>query len=144
MVRRSDFDRVGGFREIRPLLEDRDLWTRLACAGVRFAHVAEPKPRYRVHAGSRNSLDLEVRLGELPILDFLSRHWESLDRERAGRARVRARYNYVAVSELLGRAGHAAAARRIGVLSLKHARRAGELVESALLVLRPGRTSLAR
>ena len=144
MVRRTDFDRVRGFREIRPLLEDRDLWTRLACAGVRFAHAAEPRPRYRVHVGSRNTIDLEVRLGELPILDLLPGHWRPIDGGREKRARVRARYNYVAVSEMLGRAGNAAAARRIGLLSLKHARRAGEVVESALLVLRPGRTSFAR
>jgi glycosyltransferase involved in cell wall biosynthesis len=144
MVRRADFDRIGGFREIRPLLEDRDLWTRLACAGVRFAHLAEPCPRYRIHAGSRNTIDLEVRLGELPILDFLLRQWKSVDPSRADAARTRARYNYVAVSELLGRAGRKAAARRVGIRSLKHARRAGEIVESALLVLRPGRTSFAR
>jgi hypothetical protein len=87
---------------------------------------------------------LEVRLGELPILDFLFAHWSSIDSPRAGTARTRARYNYVAVSELLGQAGHAAAARRVGMRSLKHARRAGEVMESALLVLRPGRTAFAR
>jgi glycosyltransferase involved in cell wall biosynthesis len=144
MVRRADFDSVGGFREVRPLLEDRDLWARLACSRTRFAHVAEPRPRYRIHAGSRNTIDLEVRLGELPILDYLLRHWKSVDPSRARTARTRARYNYVAVSEQLGRAGRGAAARWVGMRSFKHARRAGEVVESALLVLRPGRTSFAR
>jgi glycosyltransferase involved in cell wall biosynthesis len=54
MVRRKDFIKSGGFRDL-PVLEDWDLWIRLRLEGAQIGQA--PKALYRVHvrAASRNS-----------------------------------------------------------------------------------------
>ncbi len=52
MVRRSAFDRAGGFNEAQLMVEDWDLWLRLAASGCRFAAVSEALTRYRWRADS--------------------------------------------------------------------------------------------
>ncbi|WP_166790859.1 glycosyltransferase [Cryobacterium mannosilyticum] len=59
-VRRSDYVRVGGFRGGLDLLQDYDLWLRLASEG-RFAYIDHPVVEYRKHAFnlSRDYVDLD-------------------------------------------------------------------------------------
>lgn len=59
LVRREQFLRVGGFRDL-PVLEDWDLWLRCYCDGADLA--AAPSAVYVVHvrAGSRNTDDARV------------------------------------------------------------------------------------
>lgn len=53
LVRRSTAIAVGGYRNI-DMLEDWDLWVRMARAGARFKPCPEAKLLYRRHADSRN------------------------------------------------------------------------------------------
>lgn len=53
-VRRSQFLRVGGFREL-PILEDWDLWQRCYLDGATILPCPEAIYRVNVHQGSRNS-----------------------------------------------------------------------------------------
>lgn len=53
MVRREKALEVGGFREL-PLLEDWDLWLRMARNGARFKPVPDARLYYRQVSGSRN------------------------------------------------------------------------------------------
>lgn len=52
LMRRSLFDKVGGFTESQTLVEDWDLWLKAAVAGAGFAAVREPVTLYRWRAGS--------------------------------------------------------------------------------------------
>ncbi len=54
---RESFNRVGGFRPHTPPCDDRDLHLRLACAGVRFHHLAAPLYQMRRFAGSLSKRD---------------------------------------------------------------------------------------
>jgi glycosyltransferase involved in cell wall biosynthesis len=53
LVRPSAFWRVGGFR-VLPMLEDYDLWLRMAHSGARFVHNPARLAVYRIRRGSRN------------------------------------------------------------------------------------------
>ena len=52
MMRRSVFERAGGFNEAQPMVEDWDLWLRLAASGCQFAALSEALTRYRWRADS--------------------------------------------------------------------------------------------
>jgi glycosyltransferase involved in cell wall biosynthesis len=70
LIRRSWFDRVGGFDVSLPFCEDLDLWWRLAAAGCTMQWTKRIVGRYRIHGEnmSRSVLDhLQWRL------DLLSR-----------------------------------------------------------------------
>lgn len=57
LMRRADFDAVGGFDEACKLgLEDADLWVRFLAQGKIGVFVPEPLLRYRRHGRTRNSL----------------------------------------------------------------------------------------
>jgi len=55
LVRRSAFERVGGFDEGLSLAEDLDFWIRLAAAGGRIVGLDRPVLRVRVHGGSASA-----------------------------------------------------------------------------------------
>jgi hypothetical protein len=61
VVRRSAYERVGGFRADLPHAADWDMWTRLAAHGP-IVFVDEVLARYRRHAASDTST--RVRTGE--------------------------------------------------------------------------------
>jgi glycosyltransferase involved in cell wall biosynthesis len=72
MVRRADFERVGGFDASLRFCEDYDLWLRLSrmCP---FGYLAEPLVGYRRQSGSLSDNDLAVDSGSLTVLErFLS------------------------------------------------------------------------
>ncbi len=56
MVRKAAFDRMGGFCEDRALVEDFDLWLRLAEAGMRFKFVDEVLGNYWVGADNISTI----------------------------------------------------------------------------------------
>ena len=67
MIRREPLLRCGGYATDLPVVEDQDLWLRLALDG-RLANLAEPLIRYRVHAGNMSFTDAEAageRLAEV-------------------------------------------------------------------------------
>jgi GT2 family glycosyltransferase len=136
MVRRSAVAGVNGFRELRPLLEDRDLWTRLASHGNRFAFLPEPKALYRIRGDGRNSRTVEVAEGDIPILAFLARR--PGDPSERAHARHRVRSRMLATASLLACDGQALRALRMTLASIRWARRPGEVLDSLRQVLSPG------
>lgn len=56
MIRREPMQRCGGYSTEYPVVEDQDLWLRLALLG-RLANLSEPLIRYRVHAGNMSFTD---------------------------------------------------------------------------------------
>lgn len=61
MIRRSAFEKVGGYREQFAAAQDLDLWLRLADIG-RLANLPEPLLRYRLHADSVTTRKRELQL----------------------------------------------------------------------------------
>jgi len=67
MMRRQPLVGVGGYATDCPVVEDQDLWLRLALKG-RLANLSEPLIRYRVHAGNMSFTGAEAagrRLAEV-------------------------------------------------------------------------------
>jgi glycosyltransferase involved in cell wall biosynthesis len=67
MMRRAPLVGVGGYATDCPVVEDQDLWLRLAMKG-RLANLPEPLIRYRVHAGNMSFTGAEAagrRLAEV-------------------------------------------------------------------------------
>ena len=52
----------GGFSGRFPLVEDYDLWSRLALGGAHFATLPEPLTRYRLHGGAIKALHTKAQL----------------------------------------------------------------------------------
>ncbi len=69
-VRRSTFERLGGFDEAIRHATDWDLWIRMVLAGARLAVIPEPLALYRMH-GSNASADRTAMLAS--ALGFLVR-----------------------------------------------------------------------
>jgi len=137
LVRRGAFEAVGGFREIRPLVEDLDLWTRMAAGGAEFAFEAEPRVLYRRRASSRSTEGLQVLEGHLPVLEWLHDRLPPDPPEPREAVRRKARYRAVALAGLLARAGRPGRGRRLILRSLRLARRPGEFLEALRLLARP-------
>jgi glycosyltransferase involved in cell wall biosynthesis len=111
LLRRQHFTAVGGFDEGRRMVEDLDLWLRLAeqCA---FGYVTEVWQRKRSHGGNVSNRREAMALANL---DVLQSHW------RAGRRGLRRRglrmrpylaYEYCLLGDMRERAGDRRAARR--------------------------------
>jgi len=77
MVRRQDFDVVGGFREELTWGEDYDFWIRVLSTGLRCAVVPEPLYHYRRHTASLTSTtSFETKLQqELRIVELNRQVW---------------------------------------------------------------------
>lgn len=58
MFRREIYERFGGWRESTLPAQDYEWYSRLAAGGARFANLAEPLVRYRLHGGSLKSSKL--------------------------------------------------------------------------------------
>ena len=114
LVRRSLLERVGGYDERLPPVEDYDMWLRIALAGGKIRCIDQVQGVYRVRAGSL-STDLGVKL------DSVLRVYEKVistgrlapEQRRLVRLEARRRrsgYRTAAVNYLL--AGQVAKARR--------------------------------
>ena len=65
MMRRTAVQRVGGYGAGGGrCCEDYDLWARLAVVGARFANLAEPLVRYRIHPGSTKTHKFRVTIAD--------------------------------------------------------------------------------
>jgi GT2 family glycosyltransferase len=69
LVRRDGLDRIGGFREELPCLEDWDLWLRLALAGYRFGFDPETLVHSRLHAGRMSEDTHRMRRARVDVLE---------------------------------------------------------------------------
>ena len=82
MFRREVYERFGGWRESALPAQDYEWYSRLGAGGARFANLAEPLVRYRLHGGSikssqlrgtiRTTIDVK-RTYWLPNMDPVSR-----------------------------------------------------------------------
>ena len=74
MVRRTEFERAGGYDASYPATEDYELWTRLIAGGARFGIVPRPLVRYRRRAGSLTATHAERqrRVGRQIATRFIS------------------------------------------------------------------------
>lgn len=61
LVQRDAFEAVGGFDARYPGAEEWSLWVRLAAAGHRMAHIAEPLAERRMHGGNTSWVQVEER-----------------------------------------------------------------------------------
>ena len=68
MVRRSWYDRLGGFDETLGVCEDWDMWLRLCAAGGRVAVVQAALTKYRWHAVSMTMNHQRMAEGRLIVL----------------------------------------------------------------------------
>ena len=59
MFRREVYDKFGGWRDATLPAQDYEWYSRLATGGVRFANLAEPLVRYRLHGQSIKSSKLQ-------------------------------------------------------------------------------------
>jgi glycosyltransferase involved in cell wall biosynthesis len=82
MFRREVYERFGGWRDSELPAQDYEWYSRLAAGGVRFANLATPLVRYRLHGGSlkssqlRGTLQTTLEVKNLywrPQMDLLSR-----------------------------------------------------------------------
>ena len=88
LIRRTWFEKLGGFSERRKGIQDWDLWLRLAAAGGEVRLCREPLTQYRHHSGQMSG-SVDDRLNDR--LDVLKSALElpsaqSLSRTQVGRA----------------------------------------------------------
>jgi glycosyltransferase involved in cell wall biosynthesis len=111
LVRRRHLEAVGGFDASRRMVEDLDLWLRLA--GVcPFAHIPMICQHKRSHGANVSSQREAMALANL---DVLGRHWHARRRElrrRGLRMRGYFAYEYCLLGDLREQAGDAPGARR--------------------------------
>ena len=120
LVRREQLRAAGGFDPARRLVEDLELWLRLARI-CRFAHVPMLWQHKRCHAANASNRREAMALANLAVLD---EHWRP--RRRALRRRgLRMRdyfaYEYLLLGDLRARAGDARGARRWYLRALRTA-----------------------
>lgn len=82
MFRREVYERFGGWRDSTLPAQDYEWYSRLGAGGARFANLAEPLVRYRLHGGSikssqlrgtiRTTIDVK-RMYWVPHMDLASR-----------------------------------------------------------------------
>ena len=72
MCRKAPLLAAGAFHTDWRLAPDYDLWCRLAKGG-RFANLAEPLVRYRIHPDGSKSAQLRQTLRE--TLEIKNKHW---------------------------------------------------------------------
>jgi glycosyltransferase involved in cell wall biosynthesis len=75
MFRKEAVVAAGGYCYDRYPAEDYELWSRLATRGTRFANLAEPLLKYRLHPGGMKSAKLKGVLRG--TLDVKRRYWQS-------------------------------------------------------------------
>jgi len=120
LVHRRHLEAAGGFDEARRMVEDLELWLRLAPI-CRFAHVPTVWQHKRSH-GANVSRRREAMA--LANLDVLGRHWQDRRRElrrRGLRMGPYFAYEHCLLGELREQAGDAAGARRWYARSLRTA-----------------------
>jgi glycosyltransferase involved in cell wall biosynthesis len=120
LVEREQLRAVGGFDPARRLVEDLELWLRLAPI-CRFAHVPSLWQHKRCHGANASNRREAMSLANLAVLD---EHWRP--RRRALRRRgLRLRgyfaYEYLLLGDLRARAGDARGARRWYLRALRTA-----------------------
>jgi glycosyltransferase involved in cell wall biosynthesis len=127
-VRRQAFLDVGGFREMRPLVEDLDLWARLAAGDARFMYRDGDPVRYRMTSNSRSTRALEVLAGQLPVLEWLlDSGGEPEHREELAQ---KLRFRALSLAALLAEHGKTSAARKAALRTLRRARRPGHVLDA--------------
>ena len=67
-IRRSVFDRIGGFDESLRTNEDYDFWLRAACAGCRICFNPKPLAYYRRRSGSVSADEAAMLAGIVAVL----------------------------------------------------------------------------
>ncbi len=139
MIRRTSFLAVGGFRELRPLVEDHDLWTRMALEGLAFRHEEAPPVTYARTENSRSTRSMEVARGHLPILEMLASRLDGTDPARRAAVRRKVRYRTLSLAAGLAAEGDRGAAMGMALRSLRWARSPGEVAESFRRFVRPRR-----
>ena len=152
-IRRSAFERVGGYRAGRRFAEDWDLWLRLLLSGSRAGLVAEPLYEYRRREGSLTRQQVDLALGVLAALeDVESDRLTAAQRRILAQTRAEWRLRAAAVAAanrdrrrwVLG----ARAAMAPGAPARERARAAGRPIVSSLRsaaeVLDPSRVALGR
>jgi glycosyltransferase involved in cell wall biosynthesis len=73
MFRREVYERFGGWRDSELPAQDYEWYSRLAAGGARFANLATPLVRYRLHGGSIKSSQLRGTLQT--TLDVKRTYW---------------------------------------------------------------------
>jgi glycosyltransferase involved in cell wall biosynthesis len=82
MLRAHAFAAVGGYRwAFRDMNEDYELWSRMAKSGLRFANLAEPLTRYRVHPSGSKTAKLRGMIQA--TLEVKRLHWRGHMNARA-------------------------------------------------------------
>jgi glycosyltransferase involved in cell wall biosynthesis len=120
LVRREHLLAVGGFDESRRMVEDLELWLRLAAA-CRFAHMPTVCQLKRQHAAGVSNRREAMALANL---DVLGEHWRRRRRElrrRGLRMRSYFAYEYCLLGDLRERAGDLPGARRWYLRALRTA-----------------------
>lgn len=140
LVRREQLRAVGGFDPARRLVEDLELWLRLAPV-CRFAHVPTLWQHKRCHEANASNRREAMALANLAVLD---EHWR-LRRRTLRRRGLRMRgyfaYEYLLLGDLRARAGDARGARQWYLRALRTAPSARALYHW-LGALRPPRTAV--
>lgn len=73
MFRREVYERFGGWRDSPLPAQDYEWYSRLGAGGARFANLAEPLVRYRLHGGSIKSSQLRGTI--LTTIDVKRTYW---------------------------------------------------------------------
>jgi hypothetical protein len=82
LVQRDAFEAVGGFDARHQGAEEWSLWVRLAAAGHRMAHLAEPLAERRIHGGNTSWVQVEQRrVGWFQAIDELVEGQPELERD---------------------------------------------------------------
>jgi glycosyltransferase involved in cell wall biosynthesis len=139
LTRRSVLDRIGGFREFRPLVEDVDLWVRAAFEGARFAYLEGEPVLYRKQRGTRSTLVSQVHAGYVPVHEWLAIRAGKLPAATAVTVRRKARYRMLTLAGRRAVEGRLSETRNLSLRALRLARSPGEWIESAILVAFPRR-----
>ncbi len=142
LVRRAEFEAVGGFRDLEPLVEDVDLWTRMAFAGCQFVHDPESVMYRRMRPGTRSTHVLDFNRGWCATLTWLTRRIDGVPTTCRAALLRNTRYRHVLVASLYAQAKDATGTRRYAARSLRFARSPGEILESLRHLIAP--TSAAR
>jgi glycosyltransferase involved in cell wall biosynthesis len=75
MFRREVYERFGGWRDSTLPAQDYEWYSRLGAGGARFANLAEPLVRYRLHGGSIKSSQLRGTI--LTTIDVKQTYWRA-------------------------------------------------------------------
>jgi len=127
---------VGGFRKVF-VVEDTDLWTRLAVAGARFEYEDRTHALYRRPPSARSRNLVSVVRGRLAILDWLLAQDDSRVRANRECLRGRKRYQSHLLAGFLARAGSPVQARAAALSAPRWGLRPGHVWDVLRLLGNP-------